>query len=396
MSSSSSNDDESMNDDAPARPYKTPEDYISDSCPSSYCYSTEKINSSDDDESEIKFDLNWDLDSSKSIVDKTTGEVNDFVPKVTPVSKKMKSIFRQDFKDPPESIDNKSDSSFNGVVAIARPICTRSTPPMKESTLEEFGFKPRSKMKKKSSSTSTPSVVASTSCSSSAVAKYPDRTDAYEIDDQSFETPPYIKKERAARLERKAKSIAIKKLNKRKKKEETKKEETNEDDEFEKNRIKKRRWAKAVSKRLRLEHEERLRIHRGPPVPGEILTSPPERVSTKNCKHCFSIDGSGKDKCHNKAFGTYILTMVSWKFQQKKMSFNMNDIKKEVLEAYNQKLRVETMNATGGFLAYRYSSPPLCVLNGVFIQALQMVESERRNYIIKQHFIVGVNHKKEE
>jgi hypothetical protein len=37
----------------------------------------------------------------------------------------------------------------------------------------------------------------------------------------------------------------------------------------------------------------------------------------------------------------------------KKMSFNMNDIKKEVTKAYNQKLRVETTNATGGFLAYR-------------------------------------------
>jgi hypothetical protein len=113
------------------------------------------------------------------------------------------------------------------------------------------------KMKNKNkSSTSTPSVVAST-CSSSAVAKFPDRTDAYEIDDQSFETPPYIKKERAAILECKVKSIAIKKLNKRKK-EETKKEETNEDDKFEKNCIKKCKWAKAVSKRLRLEHEERL------------------------------------------------------------------------------------------------------------------------------------------
>jgi hypothetical protein len=111
----------------------------------------------------------------------------------------MKSIFRQDFKDPPELIDNKSDSSFNGVVAIARPICTHSTTPMKESTLDEFGFKPRSKMKKKKSSMSTLSVVAST-CSPSAVAKIPDRTDAYKIDDQSFKTPPYIKKERLARL----------------------------------------------------------------------------------------------------------------------------------------------------------------------------------------------------
>jgi hypothetical protein len=90
---------------------------------------------------------------------------------------------------------------------------------MKKSTLHEFGFKPRSKMKKKSSSAS----VAASTCSSSAVAKIPDRTDAYKIDDQSFKTPPcYIKKERPAWLERKAKSNAIKKLNKRKK-EETKK-----------------------------------------------------------------------------------------------------------------------------------------------------------------------------
>ncbi len=165
--------------------------------------------------------------------------------------------------------------------------------------------------KKKSSTTAS-------TCSSSAVAKIPDRTDAYEIDDQSFETPPYIKKERSARLKRKAKSIAIKKLSKKKSSEETKEEEQIELSEFEKNRIKKRKWAKAVSKRLRLEHEERVRILRGPPVPGEILTSPPEQVSTKNCKHCFSIDGTGKDKCHNKAFGTYMLTMVSWKFQQQK------------------------------------------------------------------------------
>jgi hypothetical protein len=129
------------------------------------------------------------------IVGKTTSEVNDLVPKFTPVLKKMKSIFRQDFKDPPESIDNKSDSSFNGLVVIARPICTCRTLPMKESTLHEFGFKPRSKMIKKK--LSTVSVAAST-CSSSAMAKIPDRKDAYEINNQSFETPPYIKKERSA------------------------------------------------------------------------------------------------------------------------------------------------------------------------------------------------------
>jgi hypothetical protein len=61
--------------------------------------------------------------------------------------------------------------------------------------------------------------------------------------------------------------------------------------------------------------------------------------------------------------------MVSWNFQQK-MSFNMNDIKKEVTKTYNQKLRVEMMNAMGSFLAYQYSSPPLCIFNGVFIQAV--------------------------
>jgi hypothetical protein len=45
--------------------------------------------------------------------------------------------------------------SFNGVVAIARPICTCSTLPMKVLTLHEFGFKPRSKMMKKKSSTAS-------------------------------------------------------------------------------------------------------------------------------------------------------------------------------------------------------------------------------------------------
>jgi hypothetical protein len=76
--------------------------------------------------------------------------------------------------------------------------------------------------------------------------------------------------------------------------------------------------------------------------------------------------------------------MVSWKFQQKKMAFNTNNVCKVVTDAYNKKLRVETMKETGRFTVYKYSSPPLCILNGVFIQALQMVESERKNYIIKK------------
>jgi hypothetical protein len=88
--------------------------------------------------------------------------------------------------------------------------------------------------------------------------------------------------------------------------------------------------------------------------------------------------------------------MVSWKFQQKKTAFNTNDVRKVITDAYNEKLRVEMMNETGGFIVYMYSSPPLCILNGVFVQALQMVESERKNYMIKKQFIVGVHLKKEE
>jgi hypothetical protein len=121
MSSSSSNNDESKNQG----PCKTPEGYSSDNAPTSYYHSTEKIDSSND-KTEIKFDLNWDLNSSKSIVDKTTGEDNNLLPKVTPVLKKMKSIFRQDFKDPPESIEYESNTSYNDIVAIARLICTCS------------------------------------------------------------------------------------------------------------------------------------------------------------------------------------------------------------------------------------------------------------------------------
>jgi hypothetical protein len=78
-------------------------------------------------------------------------------------------------------------------------------------------------MTKKKSSTAS---VAASTCSSSNVANIPDRKDAYEIGDQSFETPTYIKKERSAQLEYKAKSIAIKKLNKRKKEEAKKKSQT--------------------------------------------------------------------------------------------------------------------------------------------------------------------------
>jgi hypothetical protein len=75
----------------------------------------------------------------------------------------------------------------------------------------EFGFKPRSS--KCASSSSTPV----------SVAKMPDRKDAYLIENKSFQTPPYIKKERVDHQERKAKLAAIKALKATKKKKETKK-----------------------------------------------------------------------------------------------------------------------------------------------------------------------------
>jgi hypothetical protein len=99
----------------PKAKYKTPEGYNSKdgsgACPSSYNYDTEEIvdSSSKDKESGINFDLNWELDSSKPVVNEETGDVNDLVPKVMPTSKKMKKIFRQEFKTPPESIKNKKN-----------------------------------------------------------------------------------------------------------------------------------------------------------------------------------------------------------------------------------------------------------------------------------------------
>jgi hypothetical protein len=102
---------------------------------------------------------------------------------------------------------------------------------------------------------------------SSVVAKVPNRKGAYSNDDKSFEIPPYIKNERSAQLECKVKSIAIKKINKRKhkkifanKQKKKTKKGTNEDNKLEKNCIKKHKWVKAMSKRLRLEHEERLAL----------------------------------------------------------------------------------------------------------------------------------------
>jgi hypothetical protein len=47
------------------------------------------------------------------------------------------------------------------------------------------------------------------------------------------------------------------------------------------------------------------------------------------------------------------------------MSFNKNGVHKVITDTYNEKLRVETMNKTGGFIVYKYSSPPICILNGV-------------------------------
>jgi hypothetical protein len=195
----------------PKAQYKMPEGYDSEdgsgACPSSYNYDTEEIvdSSSKDKEPGIHFYLNWELDSSKPVVDEETGEVNDLVSKVTPASKKMKKIFRQEFKTPPESIENKKELN-NADLKIEEEVKNKDdikTPPSKvkqELTLMEFGFKPRSS--KCASSSSTPV----------SVAKVPDRKDTYLIDNKSFQTPPYIKKERADRQERKAKLAAIKAL----------------------------------------------------------------------------------------------------------------------------------------------------------------------------------------
>jgi Pyruvate/2-oxoacid:ferredoxin oxidoreductase gamma subunit len=80
------------------------------------------------------------------------------------------------------------------------------------SILPPSNIKPRSS--KCASSSSTPV----------SVAKVPDRKDAYLIDNESFQTPPYIEKERADCQERKAKLAAIKALKAtKKKKKETKK-----------------------------------------------------------------------------------------------------------------------------------------------------------------------------
>jgi hypothetical protein len=106
-----------------------------------------------------------------------------------------------------------------------------------------------------------------------------------------------------------------------------------EEEEKEYNCKKKHAWCKSVSRQLRLEHKEQLRKN-GPPVPGEILTFPSARLTTKNCKHCFLINGTGQDKYHNKSFVGYLLTMVSWKFQQKKMSFNMNNFKPKKIHLF--------------------------------------------------------------
>jgi hypothetical protein len=104
----------------------------------------------------------------------------------------MKSIFRQDFQDPPESIDYESEMSNIVVCAKARLIATCSTPPKKDVTLHEFGFKPRSTMTKLLAASVAPSTP------SSAVVKMPDRKDVYSNDDELLKTPPYIKKERLA------------------------------------------------------------------------------------------------------------------------------------------------------------------------------------------------------
>jgi hypothetical protein len=212
--------------------------------------------------------------------------------------------FRQEFKTPPELIENNKLNDLTiKEVKSEEDIKTLPSKMKQESTLMEFGFKPRSS--KFASSLSTPV----------SVAKLPDRKDTYSNDDESFETPPYIKKERSDHLQRKAKSVTIKAMNATKKNKEAKKLSkkiptkikdskqsptcklstgkfnrfNTEEEEKEYNCKTKHAWYKSNSRKLRLEHEEGLRILNGHPVPGEILTYPTARLATKNCKHCFQL-----------------------------------------------------------------------------------------------------------
>jgi hypothetical protein len=56
--------------------------------------------------------LNWELDLLKPIVDEQIGQVNDLVLKIMQTLKKMKKIFRQEFKTPPESIESKKTNDL--------------------------------------------------------------------------------------------------------------------------------------------------------------------------------------------------------------------------------------------------------------------------------------------
>jgi hypothetical protein len=56
--------------------------------------------------------LNWELDLLKPIVDEQIGQVNDLVLKIMQTLKKMKKIFRQEFKTPPELIESKKTNDL--------------------------------------------------------------------------------------------------------------------------------------------------------------------------------------------------------------------------------------------------------------------------------------------
>jgi hypothetical protein len=87
----------------------------------------------------LNLDLNWELILMKPVVYEQTGQVNDLVPKVTPTSKKMKKIFRQEFKTPPELIESKVNLTIKEVKS--EEVIKLSPSNMKqELTLMEFGF----------------------------------------------------------------------------------------------------------------------------------------------------------------------------------------------------------------------------------------------------------------
>jgi hypothetical protein len=151
-----------------------------------------EIDSSNKEELGIHFDLNWEFNSSKPVVNEKTGQVNDIIPMVMSTSKKMKKIFRQEFKTSLQLIENKKMNDLTiKEMKNEEDIKTSPSKMKQELTLMKFGFKPSS------------SKCASSLSTFVSVAKMPNRKDVYSNNGESFETPPFIKKERSDHLLRK-------------------------------------------------------------------------------------------------------------------------------------------------------------------------------------------------